>query len=284
MLSEIRFGIDGFFTLTDFKMQLRRDNAAGCTDRRNFFTTGDPLAFFNQNLFIMRIGRNPAVIMFYQNQIAKAFKLVAGIGDGSFIRGLDCRSFGSFDIYTVIVAPFGYRPEVRNYRTSDRPHKFAFAIFSRRRIGAFGGCLFFDVGGVFRAGSTRVLGFPCAFGRCGRSDMNFSVDDTVRQLQALSDGKTVRRADIIGFAQGIDVNIVAFGDIVQRIALGYDMIARTRKADDLSYPQPVGRTKTVQLDNFPARKIIPAGNAVKQIALLNSPRTRGPSAAPAGCS
>lgn len=44
--------------------------------------------------------------MFYQNQVAKAFQLVSGIGHRSAVRRLDGRAAGSFDIDTVVIAPF----------------------------------------------------------------------------------------------------------------------------------------------------------------------------------
>lgn len=44
--------------------------------------------------------------MFYQNQVTKAFQLVSGIGHRSAVRRLDGRAAGSFDIDTVVIAPF----------------------------------------------------------------------------------------------------------------------------------------------------------------------------------
>lgn len=54
----------------------------------------------------MRISRNPTIVMFYQNQVTKAFQLVSGIGHRSAVRRLDGRAAGSFDIDTVVIAPF----------------------------------------------------------------------------------------------------------------------------------------------------------------------------------
>ena len=95
-----------FFAAAYLKVELRQTDAAGTADGGNFFATGNFLPFFYQQLFIMRISRNPTIVMFYQNQVAKAFQLVSGIGHRSAVRRLDGRAAGSFDIDTVVIAPF----------------------------------------------------------------------------------------------------------------------------------------------------------------------------------
>ena len=108
-------------------------DAAGAADCGDFFSAAHFLPLFDQNFVVVGIGRNPAVVMFDQNQVAETFKFVAGISHGACVGTFDRRAERRFDIDAVIVAAFADGAEVGDDRAFDRPHEFGFALFYRRR-------------------------------------------------------------------------------------------------------------------------------------------------------
>ena len=63
--------------------QLRLTDAAGIADFRDHLAALDRVAAFDSHRLEMRVGRNQAVRMLDQHEIAVAADLVAGIGDGA---------------------------------------------------------------------------------------------------------------------------------------------------------------------------------------------------------
>ena len=93
-------------------MQLRRVYAASRTHGCDFFATRHTLTFFHKKPVIMRIGRNPPIIMLNQNQVAETFKLVSGISNHTFVRSLNICAERRFDVYAVIGSSFADSAEV----------------------------------------------------------------------------------------------------------------------------------------------------------------------------
>ena len=93
-------------------MQLRRIYAASRADSCDFFAARHTLTFFHKEPVIMRIGRNPPIIMLNQNQVAETFKLVSGISNHTFVGGLNICAERGFDVYAVIGPPFADGTEV----------------------------------------------------------------------------------------------------------------------------------------------------------------------------
>ena len=83
-------------------MQLRRSHAAGTAYSGDFFASCNFLSFFNKQPVVMSISRYPTVDMLNQNQVAKTFKFVAGIGDCTGICGLYISSQRCLNIYAVV--------------------------------------------------------------------------------------------------------------------------------------------------------------------------------------
>ena len=80
----------------------------------------------------MGIGGDPAVVMAHQNQVAEAFQLVAGIGDGAGVRGFDGGAAGGFDVDAVVGAAFADGAEFGHDGSPYRPREFALAVFGDR--------------------------------------------------------------------------------------------------------------------------------------------------------
>ena len=90
---------------TQLEMELWLGDAAGGADARNRLAAGDLVAAFDQDQIAMRIGRDPAIGVFDENEVAITAQLVAGIGDDSSIGRLDCSAARSGNIDAVVVRP-----------------------------------------------------------------------------------------------------------------------------------------------------------------------------------
>lgn len=112
ILRQICPRVNRFFAGTDFKMQLRRIYAAGAAYRCNFFPAQHFLPFFDIQTLIVGIRGDIAIAVFYQNEIAKPFQLVAGIGNDPFVCRFYVSSGGCLDVYSVVAAPFADNAEI----------------------------------------------------------------------------------------------------------------------------------------------------------------------------
>ena len=112
ILRQIRPRVNRFFAGTDFKMQLWRIYAAGAAYRCNFFPAQHFLPFFDIQTLIVGIRGDIAITVFYQNEIAKPFQLVAGIGNDPFVCRFYVSSGGCLDVYSVVATPFADNAEI----------------------------------------------------------------------------------------------------------------------------------------------------------------------------
>src|SRR5208282_6922946 len=62
--------IDRAVAATQLEMELRLGDAAGGADARNRLAAGDLVAAYDQHQIAMRIGRNPAIGVFDENEVA----------------------------------------------------------------------------------------------------------------------------------------------------------------------------------------------------------------------
>src|SRR5215470_14633896 len=81
--------VDRGRALADFKMQLRRGDAAGLPGMRNHLAAFHGLAALDQNIAGMRVGGDETIGVANQDQIAIALELTAGISDDAIFRGFD---------------------------------------------------------------------------------------------------------------------------------------------------------------------------------------------------
>ena len=92
---------------TQLEMQLRLGDTAGGADTCDHLAAGDLFAAFDQHHIAMRIGRDPTVRVFDENEVAVAAQLVAGIGDDPAIGCLDG---GAAMLIPSLWVPFGPAP------------------------------------------------------------------------------------------------------------------------------------------------------------------------------
>ena len=85
----------------------------------------------------MSVGRYPSVVVFNQYQIAKSFQFVSGIGHSPCIGSSNHGSSGGFDVYAVVVAPFGNGAEFGYNLSFNRPGKRLLALGRGLNIGVF---------------------------------------------------------------------------------------------------------------------------------------------------
>src|SRR5215472_1059524 len=106
-------------------MQLWLGNAAGGADARNRLTAGDLVTAFDQYRIAMRIGRNPAIRVLDQNEVAVTAQLVAGVGDDSPIGGFNGSATRGGDIDTVVMRTVPSRSIAGHDMPTNRPDKCA---------------------------------------------------------------------------------------------------------------------------------------------------------------
>ena len=113
-------------------VKLALDKIDQLADGGDLFAAAHLLAFFDQQTVVVGIGGDPAVVMAHQNQVAEAFQLVAGIGDGAGVRGFDGGAAGGFDVDAVVGAAFADGAEFGYDGPPYRPREFALAVFGDR--------------------------------------------------------------------------------------------------------------------------------------------------------
>src|SRR5258707_15094509 len=77
--AEVAARVDRTLALPQFEMQLRLADPAGRTDLGDHLAAVNRVALFDEQLVAMGIGRDPAIGMLYENQIAVTAQLVAGV-------------------------------------------------------------------------------------------------------------------------------------------------------------------------------------------------------------
>ena len=104
-------------------MQLWFGDVAGGADARDRLAARDLVAALDQDLIAMPIGRDPAVRMFDENEVAVAAQLIAGIGDNTPIGRLYCSTTRGGYIDAVVVCPISSRPVGSQDVPTNRPEK-----------------------------------------------------------------------------------------------------------------------------------------------------------------
>ncbi len=110
---EIVDRIDGLRALAQFEMKLRRRDISGLAGFGDDLPALDGLAALHIDLGIIRIGRNEAIGVADQNEIAIAFELIAGIGDDARLGRFHRRAFRQRDVYAVIAGKAANDPAAR---------------------------------------------------------------------------------------------------------------------------------------------------------------------------
>ena len=214
----------------------------------------------------MGIGGDVAVAVADENEVAEAFELVAGIGDGAGVGGADGGAAGGFDVDAVIGAPLADGAEFGNDGALNRPRKLAFAVGGNNApaIGGFPrGCFCAGCGRIFFAGGAAG---GCFLRRLrGRAPL---------QHDFLADGKRIGIGKSVDPLQAVDVNAVLAGDAVKRVAAGNDVIGADRQPQHLSHLERVGRFEVVGVDNVAQRQPVAPRDAVERVAAVNHDRFR----------
>src|SRR5215472_15609912 len=95
--------IDRLTAMAQLEMQLRLADVTGRTDPRYDLPSRHFLPALHKQLIAVGVGRDPAVGMLNQNEIAVTAQLVSGIGDDAGIGRLDWRPPRRADIDAVVV-------------------------------------------------------------------------------------------------------------------------------------------------------------------------------------
>ena len=73
---------------------------------------------------------------------------------------------------------------------------------------------------------------------------------------------------MIELAERCEVNFISFGNTVKRIASCYDVVFCLRQPDNLTNPQRIRRSQSINLNNLAHRHIVSARNAIKRVAFF----------------
>src|SRR5262245_8887861 len=104
---QMRHRVDRLGALAQLEMQLRLIDGAGLAGLGDHLAPANDLIALDQELLVVGIGGNPAVVVADQNQIAIAFELVAGVGDFAGLGRVDFRPLRQGQIDAVVVGAVG---------------------------------------------------------------------------------------------------------------------------------------------------------------------------------
>src|SRR5690348_10311077 len=105
--AEISARIHRPLALAQLEMQLWLADTAGRADLGDHLAAVDRVALFDEQLVAMGIGRDPAIAMLDQHQVAVAAQFIARVGNNARFDRLDRRAAWGRDIDAVIVRPIG---------------------------------------------------------------------------------------------------------------------------------------------------------------------------------
>ncbi len=119
-------------------MKLRRGHVARVAGIADHLTLGDIVAAIDDETVGMRVGRDIAVVVLDEHEVAVALQLVAGIADRAGGCGVDRRAFGHGDVDAVIAPAIRGRAVVGDHAAAKRPgegkrRRAVGRVFDRRR-------------------------------------------------------------------------------------------------------------------------------------------------------
>src|SRR5215207_6689768 len=120
---EMRHRVDRLGALADLEMQLRRGHVAALARLRDRLAALYLLAVLHGDLAVMSVGRDVAVVVPDEDELAVALHVRARIGDGAVLGGLDRRAFGQGDVDALVrarAAEAGDDPALRRPAEADR--------------------------------------------------------------------------------------------------------------------------------------------------------------------
>src|SRR5215213_10002511 len=101
---EMRHRVDRLGALADLEMQLRRGHVAALARLRDRLAALHLLAVLDGDLAVMGVGRDVAVVVPDEDELAVALHVRAGVGDGAVLGGLDRRALGQGDVDALVPA------------------------------------------------------------------------------------------------------------------------------------------------------------------------------------
>src|SRR5262249_40616169 len=114
---------DRLGALAQLEGQLRLIDGSGLAGLGDHLASAHHLIALDQQLLVVGVGRNPAVVVADQNQIAIAFELVAGVGDFAGLGRVDFRPLRQGQIDAVVVGAVGAAAVTGDDATAGRPTK-----------------------------------------------------------------------------------------------------------------------------------------------------------------
>src|SRR5215217_2911840 len=120
---EMRHRVDRLGALADHEMQLRRGHVAALARLRDRLAALHLLAVLDGDLAVMGVGRDVAVVMPDEDELAVALHVRARVGDGAVLGCLDRRALGQGDVDALVrarAAEAGDDPALRRPAEADR--------------------------------------------------------------------------------------------------------------------------------------------------------------------
>src|SRR5215213_3477093 len=120
---EMRHRVDRLGALADLEMQLRRGHVAALARLRDRLAALYLLAVLHGDLAVMSVGRDVAVVVPDEDELAVALYVRARVGDGAVLGGLDRRALGQGDVDALVrarAAEAGDDPALRRPAEADR--------------------------------------------------------------------------------------------------------------------------------------------------------------------
>src|SRR5947208_4389541 len=118
--------------LAQLEMQLWLADAAGRADLGDHLAAVDRVALLDEKLVAMSIGRDPAIAVLDEHQIAVTAQFIARVRDNAGLDRLDRSAARGRDVDAVIVRPIGRNPVAGQHPTPQRPREMPATVLRRR--------------------------------------------------------------------------------------------------------------------------------------------------------
>src|SRR6185295_10786524 len=278
--------IDRRRALTDLEVNLGCGNAAGLAGLRDHLPALHGFALMDEEIRIVRVGRDPAARMTHEHEVTVALQLVAGIGDYAVLGGLDGRILRYRDIDTVVLLAVRLAAEIGNHAAFDGP--------AEGRCSARGGGRRFRIRDRLHARDTvgrtglRALRLRLLRGRFGAASGRYvGCDRRARNGQFLTDLERRIFVDLVFVGDLRAADIVTAPNRGQRLLRRYrvndigtargrlmrGLLGHARRDDDPAaglHARSVG--EIVFLHDSGNRNAVASGERVERLAFLQRDR------------
>src|SRR5262249_27902896 len=230
--AEVLRRIDRGRAFSNLEMQLRRCHIAGLARMRDHLSALDAVPTLDHDFARVSIGRNEAVRVADQHEVAIALQFIAGVSDDAIIRRFDWRAFRDRQIDAVVLRAVGLAAKTGNDTTANRPTERRHGSARLRSLDHgvdLSGLFFFrNVCSLYRGRARHLLQWHRPRLRNRRRRRRMRRCDRMaaaRNGDLIADAELARSLQIVRTGQRREANASAARDAHERFAGLYDVDA-----------------------------------------------------------